>query len=401
MKYLLILLAMLHTLSCIEKPGDIIVQEKTAPHSVDTLYINTTDSLYIERGVVRVDTLLQQITVVQNDTLVIIDTVIVRDSLFLVNQDTLRIFSDTLVLRDSLTLYHRDTLVLAYDTLVMLAKDTSKTCAMLVDEGTGIQTLLCKNDKPIILNDLDGDGIPDAWDNCPQDENPDQEDLDKDGVGDVCDDRIEGSFTDERDGQEYTFTKIGGVIWMSENLRYLPTVSGWVPRQSPSDIRSETSATYHFYQEDIYAPWSSSSTTDQRIYVAKNVPLFKRKGVFYNWPATMGGNSASSLSPSGVQGVCPDGWHVPSLSEWETLLEFVKQDIGDTTDREVSAWEALTHQDNYGGPFFNKYSFSAYLEDIYWSTSESSYLPQGKWVAASGTAGYAKGKPLQVRCVQD
>jgi hypothetical protein len=34
--------------------------------------------------------------------------------------------------------------------------------------------------------DSDGDGIPDASDNCPSDPNPDQADLDGDGIGDAC-----------------------------------------------------------------------------------------------------------------------------------------------------------------------------------------------------------------------
>ena len=35
--------------------------------------------------------------------------------------------------------------------------------------------------------DTDGDGTPDAFDNCPDDPNPTQDDLDMDGDGDVCD----------------------------------------------------------------------------------------------------------------------------------------------------------------------------------------------------------------------
>jgi hypothetical protein len=42
-------------------------------------------------------------------------------------------------------------------------------------------------DTPNLMADSDGDGIPDALDNCPTMPNPDQRDHDADGRGDVCD----------------------------------------------------------------------------------------------------------------------------------------------------------------------------------------------------------------------
>jgi len=42
-------------------------------------------------------------------------------------------------------------------------------------------------DEPIDMTDSDGDGVPDAIDNCPDVPNPDQADWDGDGVGDACD----------------------------------------------------------------------------------------------------------------------------------------------------------------------------------------------------------------------
>ncbi len=41
--------------------------------------------------------------------------------------------------------------------------------------------------KATIISDLDGDGVPDDQDNCPETYNPGQEETDGDGVGDACD----------------------------------------------------------------------------------------------------------------------------------------------------------------------------------------------------------------------
>jgi len=37
----------------------------------------------------------------------------------------------------------------------------------------------------------------------------------------------------------------------------------------------------------------------------------------------MNNSPSSSSNPSGVQGICPTGWHVPSFSEWMQLANYV------------------------------------------------------------------------------
>lgn len=47
-------------------------------------------------------------------------------------------------------------------------------------------------------------------------------------------------------------------------------------------------------------------------------------GYLYNKIAARGGTSTSSNNfPSALQGICPDGWHLPSDAEWEVMIEYV------------------------------------------------------------------------------
>jgi uncharacterized repeat protein (TIGR01451 family) len=57
--------------------------------------------------------------------------------------------------------------------------------------------------------DTDGDGVPDATDNCPHDANADQADLDGDGVGNVCDDTANDCSTSTGSGLATLHTSAG------------------------------------------------------------------------------------------------------------------------------------------------------------------------------------------------
>jgi len=121
-----------------------------------------------------------------------------------------------------------------------------------------------------------------------------------------------GTFTDSRDGNEYKWVQIGEQVWMAENLAYLPSVN-------PVADGSEDSKGSYFY----VIQYKGTNITD-----AKATANYKSYGVLYNWTAAMDGKESSTTNPSGIQGICPKGWHLPSDAEWTQLTEY----LGGTSD---------------------------------------------------------------------
>lgn len=103
------------------------------------------------------------------------------------------------------------------------------------------------------------------------------------------------------DGYHYAAVEIGNQKWMAENLKYLPSVTG-------PEADSETEAYYYVYGYD-----------GSNVSEAKASENYAKYGVLYNWPAIMNGEASSASVPSGVKGVCPTGWHLPSDDEWKIL----------------------------------------------------------------------------------
>ncbi len=110
---------------------------------------------------------------------------------------------------------------------------------------------------------------------------------------------------DFRDGSLYNKVELGDQVWMAENLKYLPFVN-------PSSWGSDSAPYCYVYGHSGYD-----------VAPAKATDKYKTYGVLYNWNIAMGGSSSSTSNPSGVQGVCPDGWHLPSDAEWKQLEMFL------------------------------------------------------------------------------
>lgn len=113
-------------------------------------------------------------------------------------------------------------------------------------------------------------------------------------------------FTDPRDGNTYNIVRIGNQCWMAENLKYLPSVVG--------PATSDAGTAYYY----VYGYNGTS------VAAAKATANYSDYGVLYNFMAATDGNwMGSTTNPSGIQGPCPSGWHVPSLSEWTQMTNFL------------------------------------------------------------------------------
>jgi len=115
-----------------------------------------------------------------------------------------------------------------------------------------------------------------------------------------------GTFVDKRDNQTYNWVSIGDQIWMAENLRF----------------------------------------KDKDSYCYNNQPNCYVHGRLYNWET--------------ANNVCPEGWHLPSESEWEDLALFIKndKDLGEGYAEVVGYYLKSEYYWQNGGNGNNYYKFN-------------------------------------------
>jgi len=108
------------------------------------------------------------------------------------------------------------------------------------------------------------------------------------------------------EGNTYNTVQIGNQCWMKENLR--------------TTKYADNTEIALFNGQTDYQP---NSDVPYRFYPGNSLNNVNTYGYLYNWNAAMGNFSSSHSNPSGVQGICPTGWHVPSGAEWTQLTDYV------------------------------------------------------------------------------
>jgi len=161
------------------------------------------------------------------------------------------------------------------------------------------------------------------------------------------------TFTDTRDGKTYKTVQIGEQVWMSENLNYETSSGSWC------------------YDD--------------------NAENCEKYGRLYNWET--------------AKDACPDGWRLPSIGDFQTLLSTCGTDASER-------YHAIKRGGSSGFNAFwggfrlnNNYSLIGNLGS-FWSSSERatnfySYLSINIETQTAVMATSSKGVGFSVRCIKE
>ena len=212
-----------------------------------------------------------------------------------------------------------------------------------------------------------------------------------------------GTLIDSRDGQTYKTVTIGTQTWMAENLNYAYT---------------DVPYSYAAYESDSTS-WCFDNALDNcamygRLYTwsvaMDSVGVWSTKGKGCGYDKTCNVDSAGS-----VRGICPEGWHLPTQTEWGTLFAAVGgMSTAGKMLKSTSGWTSNGNgTDGYsfaalpadsrtaGGDYRNKGYFTNF-----WSSSEKDsgtvYTMSLTYYVENADLTYRyKAEGLSVRCVKD
>ena len=181
-------------------------------------------------------------------------------------------------------------------------------------------------------------------------------------------------FTDPRDGQAYEMVTIGTQVWMAQNLNF----------ETPTSLCYENQYCYKY-------------------------------GRLYNWNDMMQGALTSNEVPSGVQGICPPGWHVPSMAEWQILIDYVGGE--GIAGYKLKSWDGWFHNgngDDYyffralpGGYYYGRFAQMG-GEAYFWSSTDTPGANNGRYMKLTYQTNWAflsiydsKNYGMSLRCIKD
>jgi len=127
---------------------------------------------------------------------------------------------------------------------------------------------------------------------------------------------------------DYAQVTIGTQTWMAENYR----CSKYDTESEAYNAKWLTNNTIPASNDAVYTPYYTDASDKSKWYsteYAGNLTdaQVAKLGYLYNWAAAVGvedGYDYGTTPFTGTrQGICPNGWHVPTKAEWQTLYDFI------------------------------------------------------------------------------
>jgi uncharacterized protein (TIGR02145 family) len=198
-------------------------------------------------------------------------------------------------------------------------------------------------------------------------------------------DPINQTLTDDRDGHVYKTTTIDNRVWMAENLNFAYNFK---------------SARSLCYQND-----TAFCTKYGRLYswaaAIDSAGSFSKDSIECTLP-----NSECNLSKV-TRGMCPEGWHIPSIIEWNDLLYFIggyqtqklktKQGWNKGEGTDEFGFSLLPAGESYSSKFEGEGEYLR-LWTIYkkYGSSINIYTSEGFSYSTSGSTNF-----LSIRCIMN
>ena len=153
------------------------------------------------------------------------------------------------------------------------------------------------------------------------------------------------------DGDSYTTLEIGKQCWTSSlHATHYADGSEILPGWNTTNYLYSSADAYYYQPFNVFSPGIDGSVQNDRIRVW---------GRLYNWRAATRGETGSQ-----VQGICPNGWHIPTLAEWNELSNYANTTYGNSVTP-LCATNTWADSETAGTPGYNcsgnnQTGFSAY-----------------------------------------
>ena len=157
-----------------------------------------------------------------------------------------------------------------------------------------------------------------------------------DGKIATCEITVEGIRVKDICKNTYNCVKIGKQVWMAENMR--------CNKYDTDSERKGAEITLYAHENpeiQTYNPYCIDASEkelweDDKYAGSLSSEQIEKLGYLYNWAAAVGLKDESAAKEQTApfdgnrQGICPNGWHVPTADEWDTLCEAIGGTKNDT-----------------------------------------------------------------------